>query len=261
MKSKFLREQGRDPLTKIWHRSKDAMLLYVHAGDGHVVARERMCPLRAGTLCFIGGDAYHYTVPSDPTVYDRSKLFLDGGTLLALLSLLPAASPLHRFADGTAVACTQVSTEDCGEVEHLFSRAAARADTGGEAARLSAFLSLLLFFEGGGEEPVTSPKTPLQSAIEYIHAHVANDLTVEQICREAHVSKFHFCRLFKETIGLTVMDYVLSTRLLQAKTLLRTTTLPIGEISERCGFSSISYFSRVFRAEEGVSPRAYRRGE
>lgn len=260
MKSSFLREVGRDPLYKIWHSSQDAMLLYVHTGDGHVVTREGMYPLSAGTLCFIGGDAYHYTVPADPLSYDRSKLFLDEAALRALLSLLPEASPLHRLSGGTATVCVRLGQENAREAERLMARAAAAAgEADGESTHLAVFLSLLLFLAKEGEEPAAPPKTPLQNAIEYVHAHIAEPLAVEDICRAAHVSKFHFCRLFKERMGLTVMEYVLTTRLLQAKTLLRTTSLSVGEISERCGFSGISYFSRIFRETHGLSPLAYRK--
>ena len=95
---RFLREVGRDPLYKIWHSSRDALLLYVHAGQGHAVSREKLCPLRPGTLCFIGGDVEHYTVPHDPSIYDRSKLFVDQATLSTLLSLLPETSPLRALS-------------------------------------------------------------------------------------------------------------------------------------------------------------------
>jgi transcriptional regulator GlxA family with amidase domain len=186
---------------------------------------------------------------------------LDEATLRALLSLLPDTSPLHRLSDGALTVCVQLGQKTEHEAERLMAQAAASVgEADGDSTRLAVFLSLLLFLAREGEEPAAPPKTPLQNAIEYVHAHIAEPLAVEDICRAAHVSKFHFCRLFKERMGVTVMEYVLTTRLLHAKQLLRTTSLSVGEISERCGFSGISYFSRIFREAEGLSPLNYRKG-
>lgn len=258
---RFLREVGRDPLYKIWHSSRDALLLYVHAGQGHAVSREKLCPLRPGTLCFIGGDVEHYTVPHDPSIYDRSKLFVDQATLSTLLSLLPETSPLRALSSHTALCCTALPERDREEVTQLLQKAseAGNEADGGAAVLLSVLLSLLSCLGREQHEPPAPTPTPLTGAIAYIHENVASPLCVEDICRAAHMSKFHFCRIFRERMGVTVMEYVLRTRLLQAKILLRTTSLPIGEISEACGFGSPSYFSRVFREQEGKTPLALRR--
>ena len=52
---------------------------------------------------------------------------------------------------------------------------------------------------------------------------------------------------FKQSTGITVMNYILKTRIISATNLLESTDLPIGEISEKCGFSSTAYFCRVFK--------------
>lgn len=85
------------------------------------------------------------------------------------------------------------------------------------------------------------------------------NLTIDEICKKAHLSKFHFCRLFKNTTGRTVMEYVLETRIVMAKNMLLNEKLSVTEISNRCGFSSISYFSRVFKEKTGVTPLDYKK--
>ena len=82
---------------------------------------------------------------------------------------------------------------------------------------------------------------------------------MDEICREIHISKYYFCRKFKKTTGFTVMDYVLKTRIVAAKGLLSETELSISEISNRCGFGSISYFCRVFKEHTGLTPLQYRK--
>ena len=60
-------------------------------------------------------------------------------------------------------------------------------------------------------------------------------------------------------MGMTVMDYVLKTRIVLAKNMLEKENVSISEVSGRCGFSSESYFCRVFKESVGVSPLKYRK--
>ena len=58
---------------------------------------------------------------------------------------------------------------------------------------------------------------------------------------------------------MTVMEYVLKTRLVMAKELLCKEKTSVTEVAARCGFSGLSYFSRVFKEETGLTPLAYRK--
>ena len=99
----------------------------------------------------------------------------------------------------------------------------------------------------------------IQMAVEYINDHITEDITIDRICASIYMSKYHFCRLFKEKIGLTVMEYVLKTRIMMAKELLSFSNMSVTEISEACAFSSVSCFSRAFKSETGVSPLHYKK--
>jgi AraC-like DNA-binding protein len=101
----------------------------------------------------------------------------------------------------------------------------------------------------------------IQTAVEYINCHITEDIKIDHICAACYLSKYHFCRLFKKKIGLTVMDYILKTRIAMAKELLCEADMSVTEISESCGFSSISYFSRTFKNETGMSPLKYKKRE
>ena len=69
----------------------------------------------------------------------------------------------------------------------------------------------------------------------------------------------HLARLFKKKIGLTVMEYILKTRIAMAKELLCEAKMSVTEISEACGFSSISFFSRTFKKEVEKTPLQYKK--
>ena len=86
--------------------------------------------------------------------------------------------------------------------------------------------------------------------------HEALDL--EALAEAAHVSKYHFIRMFADTYGETPMRYVTRRRIERAQDLLRSANLTVTEVAMLVGFSSVGSFSSRFRDLVGVSPSAYR---
>ncbi len=98
----------------------------------------------------------------------------------------------------------------------------------------------------------------IRRAVELMHAHLAQELPLEEIAAVAHLSSFHFARLFKKLTGTSPHAYLAMLRINHAKTLLAGTDISISEISERVGYSSPSHFSKAFRQTTGLTPRAFR---
>jgi len=83
-------------------------------------------------------------------------------------------------------------------------------------------------------------------------------LTLEWLAREAGLSPYHFLRTFERVTGVTPHQYVLRARLREAALRLAAERARIIDIALDCGFGDVSNFNRSFRAEFGVTPRAYR---
>jgi AraC family transcriptional regulator len=92
-----------------------------------------------------------------------------------------------------------------------------------------------------------------------MHAHLEHDLPLEEIAAAAHLSPFHFARLFKKLTGTTPHAYLAALRAARAQTLLAETDLSITEVGARVGHSSPSHFAKAFRQATGISPSAYRK--
>lgn len=107
------------------------------------------------------------------------------------------------------------------------------------------------------QSPTKARHGSLQTVIEYINSHVSEEISIDKISKACYISKYHLCRIFKKRMGLTVMEYILETRLTMAKELLQHGEIGITEIALTCGFCSPSYFSRVFKSHHGISPRQY----
>ena len=99
----------------------------------------------------------------------------------------------------------------------------------------------------------------IRLAVELMHAHLDRDLPLEEIAASAHLSPFHFARLFKKLTGATPHAYLASLRAARARELLAGTDLSVTEVAARVGYLSSSHFAKAFRQATGISPRAYRK--
>lgn len=95
-------------------------------------------------------------------------------------------------------------------------------------------------------------------AQDYVEENMGDDLSLGAIAAEAGVSPHHFVRVFKAATGTTPHRYVLDRRVERSRQLLSDTDLSLAEVAFRCGFSSQSHMTAVFRRLVGVTPAKYR---
>lgn len=122
-----------------------------------------------------------------------------------------------------------------------------------ESARLVHGNALATQAAPGAEARVTR-------AVRMIEASPGGRHSVAALAKEARLSPYHFLRTFESITGLTPHRYVMRMRLRRAAALLLRDDRSVLEIALDCGFGDISNFNRSFRAEFGISPRAFRRG-
>jgi AraC family transcriptional regulator, melibiose operon regulatory protein len=92
----------------------------------------------------------------------------------------------------------------------------------------------------------------------YIAEHFNEPLRVEQVARSVHIHPTYAMHLFRETYGISIIDYLTQHRIAHAQQLLATTDMSVMDISLECGFNSVSRFYAAFNSICGKSPRAYR---
>ena len=99
----------------------------------------------------------------------------------------------------------------------------------------------------------------LNQVIETIHAHLYEEIPVEELARSCRMSTSHFIHQFKDFTGFSPHTYQIRLRLERAKELMISTTMNISEIAFAVGYDNPLYFSRLFRRHTGLSPSEYRR--
>jgi AraC-like DNA-binding protein len=120
------------------------------------------------------------------------------------------------------------------------------------AEHLSMVSNQIVMREQHAEPPV------IARAKQFIAEHQTEELSLEQVAKSVHTSKFYFCKMFKKVTGINFTDYLSRVRTERAKNLLLNPNLRVSEIAYEVGFQSLTHFNRVFKRILGRSPTDYR---
>jgi AraC family transcriptional regulator len=104
------------------------------------------------------------------------------------------------------------------------------------------------------------PQWQVRVVMDYLESHLADKTTISELSGLLHLSRFHFIRAFKKTVGMPPHQFILRRRVERARELLANNDLSIGEIAERTGFNGAAQLSRAFRQIVGTTPTDFRRG-
>ena len=120
------------------------------------------------------------------------------------------------------------------------------------AEHLSMVSNRIVLQEQNAEPPV------IARAKQFINDHQTEELSLDQVAKSVHTSKFYFCKMFKKATGINFTDYLSRVRTERAKSLLLNPNLRVSEIAYEVGFQSLTHFNRVFKRILGESPTDYR---
>lgn len=98
----------------------------------------------------------------------------------------------------------------------------------------------------------------INHAIKYINENADKKISLQDIATSVHASRSYLCAEFKKEIGIGIFRYIQEQKVSRAKQLLILTDKPLIEISTLLSFSSQSYFQKIFKEIEGITPKAFR---
>ena len=102
------------------------------------------------------------------------------------------------------------------------------------------------------------PIRQLRKVEDYLYARLAEDVSIGDLAAQVDLSPFHFCRVFKQTTGMSPLQFITRERITRAQQLMRETSHSLIEIGLEVGFPNPSHFAQVFRRVAGKTPTAYR---
>ncbi|MBO4505417.1 MAG: helix-turn-helix transcriptional regulator [Lachnospiraceae bacterium] len=233
---------------------------------------EGMRAFNAGDITLVGSNVVHTTYSSPGTASKWTYIFVD------LEELLAPYFPLNLFLD--PVTLNSISRSyysilpgyEHPELRMLLNEVVKEMQEKKENYQYSvrglfvSFLVHLTELYKSIEAPSSKEPSPARDkqlviapALDYIHNNYMQDFTIDDLAHVCEMSPTHFRRMFQSIMGTNPLDYLNNYRITKASMLLRSTEIPVLEISEEVGFRSVSSFNRHFADITGTSPLKWRK--
>lgn len=253
-----------------WHWHTEFEVGVVSGGDIELMAGSQRALLHAGDGVFINSGVLHGAINAAPSHHAVLDNIVFHGRLIAghEQSVFDKRYVAPVMQDDLLRVVIfrgdDPSAADTLRRLHSAMQAMTKQPTGYEItvrSELSSLFVLLCGMASGdrarGASSVVREKRA-RSMMDYIHAHFAEQLRLEDVAQAVAVSPNEAMRCFKQILGVSPIQYLKHYRLSRAAHMLKSHDASIAEICEKCGFRDGSYFAKEFRALYRCAPRAYR---
>ena len=235
------------------HTHNHVELFYIIGGKGQFLINDDLYPVNTNHLVIINPNVIHTEVSLNAQPLEYIVLGIDGIEL-----------SINATANGQFCILDHFESVDISSCLRNILREMEMKQPGYEDV-CQAFMEILiirLMRSTGLSVPngIPSVSSHRQCAAirRYIDLHFKESLTLDLLAEEAHMNKHYLSHAFKREYGISPINYMISRRIEESKYLLTETDLSLSQISQLLGFSSLSYFSQVFRKSQSIPPIEYR---
>lgn len=251
-----------------FHSHERYEIFYFHEGRGNYVIGDKIYALQPGNLIIMNGMTLHCSNIDTRYDYYRTTLHFDPNYTREIAAPLRTLNLLRPF-DEIGNLRIQLDREHKSEFEQLLQRMQTyynQKDPLSNSRFLLAFLDLLhqvyQFCERSLEEKTeysTAKEHHVLNMISYVDKHYHEDITLEQMEKDLHLSKTYMSKIFKEVTGLTLFKFVYQRRINQAKVLFLLENRSVTDTCFQVGFKHLAHFSRLFKEFERCTPDQFRK--
>lgn len=258
------------PVRPHWHHY--AEILYM--AEGNMIARvnEREYFMKENDLIFFHNGDIHSLLSSsyDKCIFlgikfDVTRLNVNTPATPKLVTLLKAAreqnARIHFSDEEEDLGFRRYFTECLSEME----KSSLGFDVGIHARLCLMFLRIIRIWQSEGIDfndlsaYITSDEISIQNVLEYIDAHLDENLKVADLARICNMSYSHFAKSFHEFYGRSCKEHLELLRVEKAEEMLKFTDLSLSSIAQELGYSDSSHFVREFKKHKGVTPGSMRK--
>lgn len=250
---------GVDSLNNKSHfHNEEYEILHIVNGDGTIIIKNKLYALSDNIVFFINGKDTHYTSPETPNKYIRNKLIFSQKTLQQLSEILCVENIIEKLFSngGTAIL---LNSEASAKIDKCFLNIS-KSDENLQS--INFFINIYTIIDTAIKNNTKTAKkieNKISDILTFIEQNLNEKITLNDICEKVNLSKYYLFRKFKNTVGMTVTEYIEFSRISKAKQLLINSDETISEIAIRTGFDSAAYFSKIFKANTGLTPTNFKK--
>jgi AraC-like DNA-binding protein/mannose-6-phosphate isomerase-like protein (cupin superfamily) len=244
------------------HSHNFLQIVFIKDGSGTIILGEgqnkRTIEIKRGDIVVYNSNVFHHEKssmgdPLETIFFGARNVTLDG---------LPENHLIPEGADEVIHTGSQFEL-----FEQMFSRLVTESSSSQMFSReLSEYtarmiLIMILRIISVDDEEFVKKDESFVRAKAYIDQHYLKINSVESLCNDVYISKFHLTHLFKKNLGIPPLQYIIRKKIDMAKVLLIKSDMTIKNIAIRCGYENSDYFCRLFKKHEGMTALEYRQKE
>lgn len=228
-------------------------ILYCISGKGHYIIEDSLYPLEPGDIFVIRPGEMHKLQIESSSTYERIVIRFSPSLLESHDS---QRGLLQVFYDRPSGQRNRYKVKDSPLIEAALSNYDFDSIPDIGANLVGRLLLILTALEGiyTSMDHTAGVKNIQRDMLAFVNAHIFDDLSVQMVAEHFGKSRSQVSRIFKQTTGSSLWDYVIAKRLTEARSMIQK-----GESAHQaagdCGFSDYSAFYRAYKARFGVSPR------
>ena len=241
------------------HFHDEYEIYYLVSGSRQLYINDRVYPLVSGSLAFVDGEDMHRTFSANEEPISRFVVCMKKSKLQKEYPAL-----IKLFDQGGAIDLNISQQKAMGRLLDMLKDECEKNDfmqhEAINALVLKLFINAFRLYNEASSV-VNDCSDSVISIIDYINSHYNEKLTLKDISNHCNISISHLTRLFKASTGYSIVEYTNTLRVKKASELIKNTDLSMSEIALRTGFSSFSYFGKMFSEYYGISPLKYRNSD
>ena len=237
------------------HTHNHMELFYIVGGKGQFLIQDQLHPVNANNLVIINPNVTHTEVSLNAQPLEYIVLGIDGIELVT-----------GETSNGQFNILDHLESVEVSSCLRNILREMELKNTGYEDV-CQAYMEILIIrlmrsidFAVPTDPQLGIGNRQCAAVKRYIDLHFKEALSLDQLAEDAHMSKYYLSHAFKREYGVSPINYMITKRIEESKYLLAETDLSMSQIAQLLGFSSLSYFSQVFRRTQSLSPMEYRKG-
>jgi AraC-like DNA-binding protein len=240
-----------------WHKGRvlqEYQINYITDGAGVLETHDGVFQLKKGSLFILKPGMWHRYKPDDAKGWVENYIGFNGGIAVKIFNndIFKASSPVRMLGEREELVDTFIKIFDLTRNEAPGFQQIAAGLIMKMAGYLAAFEKQKGFSGNRVEKIIGNARFAMQN-------NLTGELDIRQLARDNNVGYAYFRKMFKKYMGVSPLRYHLNLRIMRSRELLLTSDKSINEISDELGFTSVYYFSRLFKNKTGLSPTKFRK--